>query len=222
MAKPIIDPLQWNAAIVDPNTGFPTDWFMRQFSVQRANAEELAALFTIEFVAGVGLTGGGLLGDLQPITFDLEDTAVTPGTYGGASALGSFQYGYFTVDAQGRLTGAGEQTLDLFLDIVLFVQGTMTNGELVLRIEATRDFTLPASLTGSQASAGVASTGNVSFDIKKNGSSIGSVVFNASASGTFTFTTATSFVAGDLLELVAPATADGTLADVSISLKGAR
>lgn len=221
MAKKTVDPLTWNQVIVKPD-GTATDQFLRQFNIQRESWLEIASLYAIEFIAGVGLVGGGVLGDLEDITFNLEDTAVTPGTYGAAPSAGSFKLPHFTVDQQGRLTDAGESTIDVFLDIVLFVQSTMSNGELVLRIEATRDFTLPASLTGSQASAGVASSGNVSFDIKKNGSSIGSVNFNTSASGTFTFTTATSFTAGDLLEIVAPATADGTLADVSISLKGTR
>lgn len=222
MAKPIIDPLQWNAAIVNPQTGFPTEWFMRQFSVQRANAEELAQLFTIEFIAGVGLSGGGVLGDLDDITFNLEDTAVTPGAYGAAPASGTFKSSRFTVDQQGRLTAAGESTIDMFIDREVFIAGKPTNGQIVLRIEIGRACTFPINLSTSQASARVASTSNKSFDIKKNGSSIGSVVFNVSASGTFTFASATSFAAGDLLELIAPATADATLEDISITLVATR
>lgn len=103
MPKPNADPLQWNAPIVDPETGFPSAWFMRQFGVQRENAAELSALFGIEFIAGVGLGGGGTLGDLNNITINLEDTAVTPNTYGDASNVPQF-----TVDQQGRITGVTE------------------------------------------------------------------------------------------------------------------
>lgn len=107
-------------------------------------------------------------------------------------------------------------------DVSLYVQGTMTNSELVLRLEAGRDFTIPAGATGSQASAGVASTGNVSFDLLKNGVSFGTVTFNVSATGSFTVASDTSFLAGDVLTITAPATADSTLADVSITLAGTR
>lgn len=222
MAKPVIDPLQWNAAIVNPQTGFPTEWFMRQFSVQRANSEELSQLFAIKFIAGVGLSGGGALGNLDDIAFHLEDTAVPPGTYGAAPANGAFKLSRFTVDQQGRLTAAGESAVDMFVDREVFVPGKPADGQLVLRLEIGRACTFPINLSTSQASARVASTGNKSFDIKKNGNSIGSVVFNASASGTFVFANATPFAAGDLLELVAPATADATLEDISITLVATR
>lgn len=222
MANKRPDPLSWQAPIVYPETGEATPFFIRQWQQQYALNGDISGLFTIEFIAGVGLSGGGVLGDLNDITFNLEDTAVAAGSYGSAAALGSLEVPYFTVDAQGRLTAAGEQTLALFYDVVLYVQGKPTNAELVLRMEVGRAFTLPASLTGSQASARVASTGNVSFDVKKNGSSVGSVTFNVSASGSFTMASATSFAAGDLLEIVAPGTVDATLEDISITLVGAR
>lgn len=109
-----------------------------------------------------------------------------------------------------------------FMDLSLFVAGAPTDSELVLYFIAVRDFTLPASLTGSYAHAGTASTGSVSFALTKNGGSIGSVSFAASATGTFTFASDTSFTAGDNLKMTAPATADATLADIAFSFKGSR
>jgi hypothetical protein len=105
-------------------------------------------------------------------------------------------------------------------DIGLYIEGVMTNSENVLRYVFNRAVTLPASLTGSHASANTASTGTVSFTLKNNGSSIGSITFTASATGTFTFASPVTFAAGDILTITAPATADATLADVNINLAG--
>ena len=55
--------------------------------------------------AGTGLTGGGTSG---AVTLTLANTAVTAGSYGGAGAVGTF-----TVDAQGRLTAAGNTTISV-------------------------------------------------------------------------------------------------------------
>ncbi len=104
-------------------------------------------------------------------------------------------------------------------DIGFSVPDVMTDAEVVGLFVAVRPFTVPASGTGSQGKAGAASTGNVTFDLLKNGVSFGTVRFNVSATASFTIASATSFAIGDVLKLVAPATADATLADVAISLK---
>lgn len=105
-------------------------------------------------------------------------------------------------------------------DLNLFVGGLTTNSELVFRMKTMTEFTLPASLTGSYGTAATASTGTVAFDLLKNGVSFGTLTFTASATGVFTAGTATTFAVGDVLTIVAPASADATLADVSINLKG--
>lgn len=55
--------------------------------------------------AGVGLSGGGTSGG---VTLDLANTTVTAGNYGGAGTVATF-----TVDAQGRLTAAGNTTINI-------------------------------------------------------------------------------------------------------------
>lgn len=55
-------------------------------------------LEAVNVIAGVGLDGGGLLGDGN-VTLDLSDTSVTPGTYGDATHSPQL-----TVDQQGRVT----------------------------------------------------------------------------------------------------------------------
>jgi hypothetical protein len=71
--------------------------------------------------------------------------------------------------------------------------------------------TLPGGLTGSVAKARVAPAGAYSITINKNGSSIGSINFAGGATtATFTFSSTQTFVPGDVISFVSPATPDGS------------
>ena len=103
-----------------------------------------------------------------------------------------------------------------------FVAGKPTAGEEVARLAVSDAFTLPAGLTGSRGSAGVAATASAVFSLKKNGTEFGTATFAAAGTtATFAAASATSFAAGDVLTIVAPATADSTLADIALTLDGA-
>jgi hypothetical protein len=80
---------------------------------------------------------------------------------------------------------------------------------------------IPASLTGSLAYASVAATADATFTVNKvsggSTTALGTIVMKAS--GTHTFAGAGgSLAVGDILQLVAPATQDTTLADVGITI----
>jgi hypothetical protein len=71
-----VDRLQNNVAIVYPETGLPTSLFMRVWDANFISVNNASQLFALELIAGDGLTGGGVLGDLLDITFDIDDEYV--------------------------------------------------------------------------------------------------------------------------------------------------
>jgi hypothetical protein len=83
---------------------------------------------TFTIVGGTGLTSVASATDT--LTLNLDNTAVTPGSYGGAAKTGTF-----TVDQQGRLTSASETTIEIAL-------GTNTSGNYVTSLVAGTGVTL--------------------------------------------------------------------------------
>ena len=87
--------------------------------------------------------------------------------------------------------------------------------------------TLAVNLTGSAVYAGTLATANAVFTLNKisGGTTtlLGTVTFTSASHSVATIvTTATSFLAGDVLQLVAPTVADATLADVGITVMAQR
>jgi hypothetical protein len=99
-----------------------------------------------------------------------------------------------------------------------FLAGIQTSAnQLLLRDHAAIAATLPTS--GSKASAGTAATADTTFTIKKNGSSVGTILFSAAGTtGAFTIASPVSIAIDDIITIVGPASADATLADISITL----
>ncbi len=103
-------------------------------------------------------------------------------------------------------------------DILCGIVGKPANGEGVLLFVAPRPFRIPANAAGSRLKAGAAATGSSVFSIQKNGSEVLTATVAASST-TATFAgSQTDVAAGDVLKIVAPASADATLADVAITL----
>ncbi|MNT70298.1 hypothetical protein D3C72_2086640 [compost metagenome] len=101
--------------------------------------------------------------------------------------------------------------------------GAPAASAVLVRLPFPRQVIFPSGLTNSRGTAGTAATAQTDFDIQKNGSSVGTMRFAASsATATFIMGSQTTFAAGDILRVVAPATPDATLADIGFSLAGTR
>jgi len=99
--------------------------------------------------------------------------------------------------------------------------GTAATNQVVQRYVFARTVTFPVGLGGSQGSAGIDATASTTFNIQKNGTDVGTMVFAASAKmATFAMPAATAFMTGDVLTVVAPPTPDLTLANLAWTFIG--
>ena len=109
-------------------------------------------------------------------------------------------------------------------DLAVFVSGSPTSSQEVIRFVAPRAIYFQDDFANSRLDAGTAATAEAVFTVKDEGVSIGTItVAAAGTTGTFA-TTATDHTvdAGDILTIEAPSSVDATLADISITLYGAR
>ena len=108
-------------------------------------------------------------------------------------------------------------------DLFAFYPGVPLASAVLLYVKMVRSVVLPINLTGSLAGALTAATASTTLNIQKNGTTIGTIIFAAAGTvGTFTFTTAITFVAGDVLSVIAPSVPDSTLALLNLTLTGTR
>lgn len=116
-------------------------------------------------------------------------------------------------------------------DYDVWFPGSPTSSQMIRRFIFTRQTTFAAEMSGSQGYAGVVATSQTDFEIYHGDSAspspilVATMTFAAGAERA-TFVTAGSptesftVAEGDFLEIRAPASADATLADLSIRLRG--
>lgn len=122
-----------------------------------------------------------------------------------------------------KADGTDLRRLDAAISLGGYVPGIPTGSATVFQYVADHPFALATGLPGSQGYLRVAATAMTTYDVQKNGVSIGSMVFGAAGQvATFTFSSDVSFAIGDRLSVVAPASPDATAQDLSFTFAGIR
>lgn len=94
--------------------------------------------------------------------------------------------------------------------------------EVLLRYVTVEPWSLPANLAGSKINIGTNASATAALDVKKNNVSVGGISISTGGVGTLTTVSGlpVSFVVGDVLDVVAQASADSTLAKIAVTLLG--
>jgi len=116
--------------------------------------------------------------------------------------------------------GLHSSSVAAIYDIAGGSTGAPAANATLLTFAVVRDFSLPANLLGSSCVAGIAAAASTTISINKNGVSIGTMNFAIGATTATFILTATYFVPGDILTVVAPASPDNNLADIGFTLVG--
>jgi hypothetical protein len=110
---------------------------------------------------------------------------------------------------------------NLTRNIAFYLETAPNPNENVVRYVFTESTTFPVGLTGSRAAYGTAPTADQAYELFQNGASIGTVTFTPSPDEpTFTFPTAITFNAGDILEILAPSVPDAHMTLIAMTLVG--
>lgn len=139
-----------------------------------ADPEDIEGLIASIIVGGTGLTSTHDDAN-DTVTLDLDDTAVTAGSYGSGTEIPTF-----TVDAQGRITAAGTASIstdmtvaaDSGSDQIISIGTdtfTISGGTGLNSVASTDTVTLNLSNTGVTAGTYGSTTGIASFTVDATG-----------------------------------------------------
>ena len=126
---------------------------------------------TLNFAGGTGLTS---VVSSNTVTLNLDNTAVTPGSYGNTTAIATF-----TVDQQGRLTAAGTANIATILNIagdsgtdgVSLISDTLTvsGGTGLTSVASNNNITINLDNTAVTPNTYGSATASVTFTVDQQG-----------------------------------------------------
>lgn len=124
-----------------------------------------------------------------------------------------------SVSAGGSGGGVGSDAYDV---AYYFLGGPPTSSQEVFRHIFDRNVDFPPDWTGSHGSVGVNPTASYVETVQKNGLTVGTITTNTSGVSTFASSGGVpiNFVDGDILTVIAPASADVTVANISRTFAG--
>lgn len=106
-------------------------------------------------------------------------------------------------------------------DISGFSPDAPAAGAVIWQAPAARRTLLKTDLAGSRASAAIAASAAAVFELRRNGTVLGTMTFAAgAATATFAAAGESTLEPGDMLAIVAPASPDPTLAGIGFTLAG--
>jgi hypothetical protein len=128
--------------------------------------------------------------------------------------------GFYTGQTvQDALDDVLERTSLGIYDIGFWCEGLMENNEQLFRMVVSRPFQLVAGAPGSRANAAEEANSTTVIRIFHNATQVGTITFAAgSVNGVFALSGTINYEPGDILRLVAPASADTALRHTSITL----
>lgn len=105
-------------------------------------------------------------------------------------------------------------------DIGCFFPGLYAASQVVLLLPLERTVRFATNFAPSQAACGTNPTSDSVFTVNQNGTQVATITIATTGAATFSSGSGAVFNAGDVLTIVAPSSADPTLANVGILLSG--
>lgn len=196
------------------------------YKVSKDGTQIVAAMASLNF-AGMNVTHVGNDVTVTPIPLDYqaegEDVGGPPITainFRGAGVGVTNVDGVLIIEVAGADTGAGGT-----YDLSCYFPGNLIDPfQEIYRFPVVRGFRILSNFTGSIGNCRVAPGANIVLTVNKNGTQVGAI--SIATDGTITYSTTTggviNFAAGDLLEIVGPATPDATIQDFSLTIAGVK